>query len=205
MAEPYEILASPFEVYLAPAGSSFPDVDEDPTSSPYDFTLLGTNGADNQGDEGVTAEHQQTINYFRGGKATGPIKAWRTEEGLLISIILHDVSAETYGKALNNAEVTDTPPGSGTPGTRAINLHQGVNVATHALLARSLSGSAYGDELVQQYQVPKVVQQGQPSVVYRKGQPAGVQFQFMAMEDLDAASEAERFGQLVVQDAAATS
>jgi len=205
MAEPYEILASPFEVYLADVGATFPDVDEDATSSPFGFVLLGTNGADNQGDEGVTVEHQQTINVFRGGKATGPIKAWRTEEGLRIAFILHDVTAETLGIALNDQVVTDTAPGAGTPGFREINLHRGVNIATHALLARSLDGSPYGDDLAMQYQVPKVYQSGNPSTVYRKGVPAGVQFEFMALEDLDATTEDERFGTLVVQDAAATS
>ena len=205
MAEPYEILASPFAVYIAPTGTAFPDVDTDPTTSPSSWEELGTSGADDQGDDGVTVEHQQTINIFRGGKATGPIKAWRTEEGLRIAFTLHDVSAETLAVALNDVTVTDTAAGSGTPGTRSIPMRRGVTVATHALLCKSLSGSPYGDDLAMQYEVPKVYLAGNPSAQYRKGQPAGVLFEFMALEDLTAASEDERFGTLVIQDAAATS
>lgn len=200
MAEPYEILASPFEVYLAPVGEAMPDVDTAPAGN---WELLGTNGADNQGEDGVTVEHSQTINVFRGGKSTGAIKAWRTEEGLKIGLILHDVTAETYAKALNDATVTDTAPGAGTPGTRSIPLRRGVTVATHALLCRSLDGSAYGDSFAMQYEVPKVYIDGNAATVYRKGQPAGLRFDFMALEDLDAATDAERFGKLVVQDAVA--
>lgn len=202
MAEPYEILASPFAVYLAPVSTAFPDVDTDPAGA---WEELGTSGADDQGDDGVTVEHTQSINVFRGGKATGPIKAWRTEEGLRIAFTLHDVTTETLAKALNDATVTDTPPGAGTPGTRSITLRRGVTVATHALLARSLSGGPYGDDLPMQYQVPKVYLAGNPSTQYRKGNPAGTLFEFMALEDLTATTEEERFGQLVEQDALASS
>jgi hypothetical protein len=206
MAEPYEILASPFEVWLAPDGTAFPDVDVDPsTSSPPGWELLGVNGADNQGDDsGVTVEHSQTFSTFRGGKSTGNIKAWRTAEELKIALTVFDVSAETYAKLLNDADVTDTPAGSGTPGTRSVPLRRGVVVATHALLVRSLNGSPYGDDLAMQYEVPRAYAAGTPAPAYRKNGPAGLLCEFMALEDLDAVSEDERFGRLVIQDAEAS-
>ncbi len=209
MAEPYEILATPFEAWIAPVGTPFPTLDEDPdevsASSPpgAEWTLLGANGADNQGDDGVTVEHQQTLSIFRGGKSTAPLKAWRTEEGLRIAFTLHDVTLETYSAALNDATVTDTGASSSSAGYREMNLHQGTQVAVYALILRG-ENSPYGDGYLAQYQVPKVYQNAQPAPVYRKGQPAGLAFEFMALADLDAATEDERFGQFVVQDAAAT-
>lgn len=207
MSRPYEILATPIEVWLAPVGTAFPTLDEEPDElSPSDsdevWTLLGANGADNQGDEGVTVESQQTINVFRGGKSTAPLKAWRTEEGLRIAFTLFDVTLEAYAKAINDATVTDTAADSGTAGYRSMNLHQGSQVATFALLARG-ENSPYGDGWLKQYQVPVVYQAANPAPVYRKGQPAGLAFEFMALADLDAATEDERFGQLIQQDAAA--
>ena len=208
MSQPYEILATPFEVWLAPVGTTFPTLDEEPDElSPSDsdevWSLLGVNGADNQGDEGVTVEHQQTLSIFRGGKSTAPLKAWRTEEGLRIAFVLHDVSLETYAKALNDATVTDNAADSDEVGYRSIDLHQGTQVAVFALLARG-ENSPYGDGMLAQYQVPKVYQNAQPAPVYRKGQPAGLAFEFMALADLSAASESDRFGQFIVQDAATT-
>lgn len=207
MAAPYEILATPFEVWLAPVGTAFPTLDEEPDElSPSDsnevWALLGANGADNQGDEGVTVEHQQTLNVFHGGKSTAPLKAWRTEEGLRIAFTLFDVTLEAYAKAINDQTITDNAAASGTAGYREIPLHQGGQVAVFALLARG-ENSPYGDGWLAQYEVPKVYQSGNPAPVYRKGQPAGLQFEFMALADLDAATEAERFGRLIVQDAAA--
>lgn len=197
MSEPFEILATPFEVWLAPVGEAFPDLaDESPGGN---WELLGVNGADNQGDEGVTVEHQQTINVFRGGKSTAPLKAWRTEEGLRIAFTLHDLTLETYAKAINDATVTQEAPGSDSIGTREIKLHQGSQVAVYALLARG-ENSPYGDGFPAQYEVPKVWSSANVAPVYRKGQPAGLAFEFMAMADLDAAEEEDRFGRFIVQD-----
>lgn len=197
MSAPFEILATPFEVWLAPVGEAFPALGD--ASPGGNWELLGVNGADNQGDEGVTVEHQQTLNVFRGGKSTAPLKAWRTEEGLRIAFTLHDVTLETYAKAINDQIVTQDPPGSDSIGSREIPLHQGGQVAVYALVARG-ENSPYGDDMDAQYEVPKVYQSGNPAPVYRKGQPAGLAFEFMALADLDAASEEERFGRLVVQD-----
>lgn len=195
MSEPFEILATPFEVWLAPVGEEFPALGDTPSG---EWELLGANGADNQGDEGVTVEHQQTINIFRGGKSTAPLKAWRTEEGLRIAFALHDLTLETYSKALNDAtigaDIADDDIGS-----RSVLLHQGGQVAVYALLARG-ENSPYGDDMQAQYEVPKVYQSGNPTPIYRKGQPAALAFEFMALADLDAATEDERFGRLLVQD-----
>lgn len=196
MAEPFELLAEPFDVYLAPAGTPKPDIDADPTALvPVPFALLGSRGADVYDEAGITATHEQSINLYRGLRGTGPIKAFRTSEGLMLGFTLNDLTLESYAKILNDATVDD----AGT--ARSIAIHQGARVATFALLAKAAAGP-YGDDLPIQYYIPKVFQSGSPAVVHAKGKPAGLALVFTALEDLDAATEEERFGVLEAQDAA---
>jgi len=196
---PYEIIMSPFEVWVAPVGESFPDVDETPAGN---WAKLGTNGKLNYSEDGVTVTHEQTISAHRTLGSTGPLKAARTEENLLISLTLEDLTMEQYAKVLNNVSVTDVPPGSGTPGHRDITLRQGGSVASFALLIKG--PSPYGDSWAMQYQVPRAIQNGNPAPVFNKGDAAGLEVEFMALEDPNASTEAERFGKLVAQDADAT-
>lgn len=192
MAEPFEIMAVPFDVYLAPAGTAKPDIDADPAAP---WVLLGERGADEYDEGGITATHEQDVNLFRGLRGTGPIKAFRTSEGLTLGFTLNDLTLESYAKILNDATVTD----GGI--AREIPIHQGAQVATFALLAKSADGP-YGDGLPIQYYIPKVFQSGSPAVVHRKGTPAGLALVFTALEDLDAVTEGERFGVIEAQDTA---
>lgn len=197
--KPYEIIISPFEVFMAPEGTSFPDVDETPAAP---WALLGTNGVKNYSEDGVTVTHEQTVEQHRTLGSTGPMKAKRTEESLMVEFVLEDLSLEQYAKILNNVSVADTPAGAGTPGIRTIPLRQGSDVATFAVLVRG--PSAYADGFVSQYQIPRVYQGANPAPAFTKGEAAGLQVQLVALEDPNAASDAERFGLLVMQDAAAT-
>jgi len=199
MSEPYEIIVAPFEVYLAPVGEAWPDVDTTPAGN---WVKLGTNGKRNIADGGVTVTHEQTIVEKRNVGSTGPIKAVRTEEKMTISLTLEDLSLEQYAKALNNVTVTDTAAGSGTPGYRKIPLRQGNDVSLFALLLKG-TASAYGDGLSAQYQVPVCYQSDNPAPVFNKADVAALKLTFSALEDPNAASDDVRFGNLVMQDAAA--
>jgi len=192
--EPYEIIVSPFDVYLAPVGEAFPAIEDTPGGN---WGLLGANKGE-YGEDGVTVTHEQSLFEHR-GQATGPVKVARTEEGLKIAFMLHNLTLEKYGKVLNNAVPTDTPAGGGDAGFRDIDLHQGHSVSTWALLVRGPSG--YGAGWNSQYQVPVVYQSASPAPVFSKGGAAGLEVEFTALEDPDAATEAEKFGQLVMQDA----
>jgi len=195
---PYEIIISPFEVFTAPEGTAFPDVD---TAPPAPWAKLGTNGVRNYSEDGVTVTHEQTVEEHRTAGSTGPVKVSRPEEGLLVDLVLEDLSLEQYAKILNGVTVTDTPAAAGTPGIRTITLRQGPSVACFAMLIRG--PSPYADGLVAQYQVPRAYQGGNPAPVFSKGEAAGLACQFKALEDPNAATDAERFGKLVAQDAEA--
>lgn len=196
--EPFSLIVGPFEVYLAPVGTAFPDVDTAPGVA---WSLLGE-GSKDITEDGVTVTHDQNIEHdnFRGLGTTGSRKAVRTSEDLMIEFTLANLTLEQYSYAMNGASVVSTPAGSGTPGTRSIALHQGADVATFAMLVRG--PSAYGDGWNCQYQVPRCYQSDNPAPQFNKGEPAGLKFAFRALEDSDAAP-GEEFGVLVMQDAAA--
>lgn len=187
MPEPFEIMAVPFDVYLAPAATAKPDIDADLASIPA-WVLLGLRGAGEYDEAGITVTHEQTIEMYRGLRGTGPVKSFRTSEGLTLGFTLNDLTVESYAKVVNDAAVDESSGNS-----KLVQLHQGPQVATFALLAISPDGP-YGDGAPCQYWLPKVSQSGSPAVVHRKGTPAGLALTFTAMEDLAATTDDERFG-----------
>ena len=191
---PFEILAGTYTLYLAPVGTAYPIVTAAPAVA---WVRIGTNGDVNYDEDGVVVSHVVKQDLARSAGRLGPIKAWNTEEDLMISLKLMDVTLEAYAIALNKAAVTTTAAGVGTPGTKRIGLSQGADPITYALLARGLS--PYGDAFVAQYEVPRVFQSANQKPVYKKGKPATLELEFTALEDLAAASAAERFGRLVDQ------
>lgn len=195
MSEPYEIMATPFDAFVAVAGTTKPDIADDPEASGSGWTKLGTRGADEYDEAGITVTHEQDISYYRGLRGTGPVKAFRNSEGLMIGFTLNDLTVESYAQILNDATV-DASSGN----SRAVPLHQGPQVNAIAILFRSVDGP-YGDGAPCQYWVPKVVQSGSPAVVHRKGQAAGLALVYTAMENLDAVTEDERFGVFEAADA----
>lgn len=189
MAEPFYLIAAPFDIWLAPAGTEEPALGAPPSGA---WELLGSNGAYDYNEDGVTVTHEQTVEKFRGLRGTGFVKAFRTAETLMLGFTLHDLSLEQYAKALNDAVVTTDGDENSIP------LHLGPNVAQFALIARG--ASPYDDDnLEMQYYVPKVFQGANPAPVHKKGTPAGLALSFEALEDLDAETDEERFGRLVAQ------
>lgn len=189
MPEPFYLIASPFDIWLAPAGTAEPALGTPPAG---DWELLGSNGAHDYAEDGITVTHDQTVEKFRPLRGTGFIKAFRTAETLTLGFTLHDLSLEQYAKAINDQVVTVSGDEHSIP------LHQGPNVAQFALVARG--ASPYDDDnLEMQYYIPKAFQGANPAPVHKKGQPAGLVLSFEALENLNAATELERFGRLVAQ------
>jgi hypothetical protein len=172
---PLEIIAAPFTAWLAAVGTAFPVVDAAPSGS---WTKLGTSGAINYDESGVSIKHSQTIKKFRGLGATTPIKAFRTEEEHIISLTVYDLTLEAYKVALNANSITTVAASSGIAGHKSIPIERGLMVTQYALLVRGVSSYYDG---VGQYEVPIVVQSGEPEVVFTKGDPAGLKLMFEAL------------------------
>lgn len=191
--EPYEMITAPGEIWLAPVGESFPDVDSAPAGN---WAKLGQNGMYSLSEDGITVSHEQTLNQHRALGSTGALKVTRSEENLTIGGTLEDLSLEEYAKAINDVSVT-TGTTTGGADTKEITLRQGKSVATFAMLFRIASG--YGDGWDGQFEVPRVYQSESPSPGFTKDGKAGLSVVFSALEDTDAATHAERFGRLIMQ------
>ncbi len=200
MSKPYELIAQPFTLWIAPVGTSFPAIDAAP---PGPWTKVGTSGDLNYTEDGVTVQHSQSVELWRSLGSPGPRKAFRTEEELRISFTLADLTLEQYALALNYNAVTTSAPGSGVAGKKTIGLSRGLDVPQRALLLRGTGASPYSDAWNAQYEVPVAVQVSEPEVVFQKGEPAGLMLEWVALEDPNAASVLERFGRLIAQNAAA--
>lgn len=194
---PFEIIAAPFTLWVAPLATAFPLIDAAPAGT---WVKVGTSGDLNYFEEGVKVGHPQTITKWRALGDSAPRKVFRTEEELMISLVLADLTLEQYALALNHNTVTDTAAGSGTAGFRKVGLSRGTAVETRALLLRG--PSPYGDDFTMQYEVPIAFQTGSPEVVFRRAEPAGLAVEWTAAADASAGSVFERFGRLVAQDAA---
>lgn len=194
MTVPVEIIAGPLTLFLAPVGTAFPLVTAAPAAP---WAKVGTSGDRNYSDDGVSVQHSQSIEQARPAGAVGPVKAWRTEEDLMIMVTLWDLTLEQFTTALAGVAPTTVAAGAGTPGTKRVGLSAGKAVTTYALLARGYS--AYGDAFAGQYEVPLCYQSASPKILYAKGKPAGIELEFTALEHAAAASEAERFGRLIMQ------
>lgn len=200
MSTPLEVVAAPFEVWIGPVGEAFPLIGAAPAGN---WVKIGTSGALNYTEDGVTVTHEQTIEMVRSLGDTGPIKAFRTEETLRIGFTLMDITLENYKYALNFGTVTDNAPGSGIAGFRSIDLHAGLDVDDRALLVRGLNASPYLANTNVQYQIPVAFENASPAIVYQKGVPAGLELEWIAKVDAAAASASKRFGTLIMQDEAA--
>lgn len=194
---PFEIIAQPYTLYLGAAGDVFPTLDEDPGVG---WLKVGSSGDRNYTEDGVTVAHDQSEEFFRSLGSTGPMKAFRTEEDLKVSLMVADLTLEQYAIALNDNAVTTVAPGAGTVGYKKIGLSRGADVTQYALLVRGLTASAYGNRMAQ-YEIPYCVQSGAQELTFQKGTPAALALEFTALEDPDAASEDERFGRLVMENA----
>lgn len=185
---PFEIIAGPADVYIAPVGETFPNVDDDPAGNW--LTLGETEG-------GVKVTHNQTVDMLYTDQNTGPRKAIRSAEGLTIEFDLAELTLETYATALNDATVTANSGDSGSGTTRSMTVYQHVDVAEFALLVRG--PSPYMDAFLD-YRVPVVIQTGEPTLSFVKNDKAVFAVKWMALVDPNAATVADRFGQLVAQD-----
>jgi hypothetical protein len=197
---PFEIIGAPLTLWLAPVGTTFPVINAAPSE---DWVKVGTNGDRNYENGGVTVTHGKTYDKVRTAGASGPVKAFLTEEDLMFGLTLLDITLEQYQLALNGNAITTVAPGSGTQGTKKIGLSEDVGrTKEYALLARGLS--PYNEALAMQYCVPRCFQSGAPAPVFRKGGTgAGLALRFEALEDLTTETAQERFGYILAAHLAA--
>jgi hypothetical protein len=140
----------------------------------------------------------QKVELTRTDQRTGPVKAARGEESLKLKTKLVEHTHENLGDVIG-AAVTDTPPGSGTIGTRSINMYRGGVVQEFAFVFLGFSPYMDADAA---YYVPRGYFD-MDALKFDKAKNAPIPITFEALEDLNASSADERFGYLIAQDALA--
>jgi hypothetical protein len=178
MAAPYQIVAGPATVFIAPTGTPFPAI----AAATTGWLSLGHT------DGGVKVKHVQTITYEPGYDDGAPIKARRTSEGLTITFVLAESTLERFSTVLDSAALTTGAA------EKSIVLAQSYIVQKWSMLVRG--PSPYMDNAFMQYEIPVVVQGADPEVVFVKDKYSGLDCEFNALADL---SGGARFGRLRAQ------
>ena len=97
-----EILIGAGNAWLAPVGETYPLINVTPAGN---WSSLGRT------DGGTKLKHTNKIAFHKVDQALMPVKTSRTEIGVEVTLPLAEITLERYGKVLNNATVTDSPPG----------------------------------------------------------------------------------------------
>jgi len=188
-----QILVGAGKLYMAPLATAFPLVDAAPAVA---WVFLG------ETDGGVTVTKKQTVDVHRVDQFTGPIKATRSEEDVVIETSLAVMTLENMADVIGNA-VADTAPGAGTAGYRKLGLTSGFDVDEHAFLFRA--DSPYLAGKYAQYELPiGVFNQDEVGMEYVKDGKTLMPISILALVNPSAATEDEQFGRLVAQDALPT-
>lgn len=169
------LVSGPLELWWAAVGTSFPAISGDPGAG--GFTKIGASGAKNYTDDAVSINPGQTVEPFIPYGGTHPRKAFRTEEELIVTVTMADVSLAQVRSALNQNTVTSNA------GDDEISLERGLDVSTIALLVRGSGKSPEFDGGNLQFELFEVYEQGSQEITFEKGAPAGVLLEFRAIDE----------------------
>ena len=193
-SNPFQLIAAPFQVYLAPVGEAFPAIDATPAGN---WAVLGSNK--DYSEDGVTVSSTQEITTFRGLGSVADRAAFREGQSLMFGFTVHDVTADVYSKALNGAAIVATAAGAGTAGHKSMEMLLPPSVDCYAVLIRgavSPEGVGASGPWNTQFEVAMAYQAADVEPVFKKGEPAGLAFEFTAL-----VGDADEFATFRYQDA----
>lgn len=177
--KPYQIVTAPYEVWIAPAGSTAPA----PGTAPTDpFVLLGTDGLNSYNDSGIALKFSRTLGTVTPAGSKLPIKAWSQSETATVGGSLYDLTVEQFAAVLDQATVTTVAAAAGVAGTVSIDLFDR-EVYEYSLLVRGVS--PYGPDLTAQYVFSRVYQSADQTPTLSKQNPAELAFEFTVLGTVD--------------------
>jgi hypothetical protein len=177
MPAPFEIVAGLVDAFLAPVGTAFPAINAAPIAA---WLKLGVGGAKDYTEDGLVVRHEVGVERIRSFGTTGPRKAFRTTEDLLIELTLMDATAEAISAALNQLAITTLV---GPPAEKTVQLLEGQSVTLRALLIRGILSPYLDSASNLQLDIPIVYQNGPIEMAFMKGKPFGPKLQFVALQD----------------------
>ena len=160
---------------------------------------LGYQEACDIDEAGITVSHNQTYTEIRCVGSPGPTKITRDTDDFMVAFDLKDLTAETYARVMDRAELTYSPA-SAKVRTVGFNMHRDTEMEEYALCARGVGLSSYVKGGNIQYWAPFVVQTGNLEPVFSKTGAAALSTEWRAVEDRRSATAA-RYGRFVQQGA----
>ena len=179
-----ELVNGPLDIYWAPTGESFTAIGVTPAGN---WLKIGTSGAHNFSEDGVSIISDKNIDYFRGLASGYPRKAFITEANLMVSVSMADLSLSQFRLALNQNTV------SSGGGIDHIQMDVGLDVSEIALLVRGTGKSPQFDGGNIQWELPRVVEDGSRDLSFVKGGPVLVELNFVLIYDEGQSNPGGRF------------
>ncbi len=189
MANSQEIISGPVELWWAPVGESFPDVDNAPAGN---WVLVGLSGDESYTEDGVVITMEDDKEFWTPLGSAIARAVFRTNQRINVGVTMVDMSPEKLRVAWNLLSVTAA---SGPPITKALDLDLTLTVNELALLIRGTSKSPLLSGTNLQFEVNRVVEMSTHEYTFVKGEPVGVELDFSAMRD-----SSGNVGQLIVVD-----
>jgi hypothetical protein len=183
--EPFAQITGTAKIYLAPVRTAPPAINTLPGAA---WIYLG----ETDGEQSI--EHSGALTLFRVNERTGPVKAVRPEEDVVVSFTLVELTLENYARVLHEASKVLE---SGTPSRKEMPFKRGSCPTEYALLMIGQSSSPYGLYPAFNY-LPRVVSDAEPTVTRAKDGRAALEAMYRALEDAQA-DEGYELGYSVAQ------
>lgn len=193
MTTPFEIVGGAGTVYLGPVNEARPDLNDAPAGN---WVQLGTTGVENYAPSGIVVTPSRTMTPWY-GLSSKRQKAFLSEQSLMVSVTVHDLTSEELAKAFNDATVTDTAPNTGTAGVRDFDLALSDVIPELGILVR-FDFSPYMASGKSQFWIPRAYRESVNALTYVKEGPTGWELVFQTMEH-----SSNGYGKYEAQDAAA--
>ena len=139
--------------------------------------LIGTSGAHNYPEDGVSVDTEKTTEFFRALASPFPRKAFVPEADVMVNFQMADITLTQMRLALNQNTVTVGATVS------EIELDIGIDPTEIALLVRGVAKSPQFLGGNVQWDVPRVVESGGRNLSFVKGEPALVELTFTMIYD----------------------
>ena len=170
-----ELVTAPFDLYWAPVGTAFPDVDAVPAAP---WTLIGSGGAVRYSEDGVTVSWDVTTEDVNVLGDIDPVCVNITGRNMMVKVKMLDHSLDQLRLAFNLNAVTVDP---GPPETSSLDLDTGSELTSIALLVRGEGKSPEFAGANVQWEFDPVIEVASKELTYVKGQPAGVALEFRVL------------------------
>ena len=189
MAE-LEIINGPVTIWWGPVGETFTVIG---AAVAGNWVQIGTSGAHNYSEDGVSIRTEKTIEMFRALGSGYPRKAFLSEADLFITVSLADFTLAQLRTALNQNTVT-----SDGGGFDHMEFDVGLDPTEIALQIRGTGKSPLIAAGNLQFNINRVVEIGSQDYNFSKGDPVMGELEFQVIYD-----EGQSFpaGRIVAADA----